>query len=924
MAQAGSIKEISGSVSARTSQGQVRELNVGDLVYENELIVTSDGSSVTIELDNGKTINLSENAQILIDESVIGVVDARDAVVSEVEGLQAALEAGEEIGDEEATAVGEEDDGFDYDLPYYAGDQTRGEVGSYLFPTKYGSAEEVIPEETGEIEEVVPTTLPSANPDVDETSEGVEGDGAVTEGNVLENDLSGDGAIIVTAVGGSTDNVGVPITTDLGGTITINADGSYSYLPPAQTDHSQGEVHDIINYTITNTDGNSATTTLDINVLDTAPTAAPDSNTVVEGGSLTVSAAAGVLANDVDSADGGTVVTTTSAMPGSLGGSLTIAADGSYVYTAPASVDHSDGVPDTEIFNYTIQDADGTPSTSSLTITLTDTGPTIAPMAAFVANSGDAVGNGLLNLISSADNPHTASFTSITDGDQLFSGTNEVTSGGEDVYLYTSGSADLEGWTQTGGSQAVKIFSITLNEADNTYTIDFHQKLDDGFDPTRVDFTNAPNAGQLDWIGYDTELNDWDLSSSVNDGSVDFLVRPTSDSSGQTINISGSGIGVGGNSISRGTGARIDIVEDLQYNGALDETDVNGFISDGPWDVTDFNFTLSQVQSTGTTIKISTWDGSAISAIDTDSIVVKDGDGNILIEKSTVADPLTDPYDYEVTEDSGYVTISGIDGDDVTALGGPTISFSAVGADTFNAVEIFNAGTDANDKFDLGVFGLEEEGTPGEPIPLSFDLEVIDSDGSIDPGTLNITVIPEGDIIDASSDTDGVALIGGSGDDTLIGGSGDDIITGGDGADKIDGGAGADTIVFDADDNTEGDIVTVNGGDGTDTLLVADASVLDFSNVENVEKIDLNADGVNQTISLTAADVLDMSGGSLEISGGGSTEDTVVLDAADNWDQVGNIFTADSGNEIVTVFGVSVEIGTEIHNFTDDGTEIIT
>jgi hypothetical protein len=62
---------------------------------------------------------------------------------------------------EEEIALGEEDDGFDYDLPYYAGDQTRGEVGSYLFGTEYGSAEEVIPEEAGEIEDVpvVPTGL---------------------------------------------------------------------------------------------------------------------------------------------------------------------------------------------------------------------------------------------------------------------------------------------------------------------------------------------------------------------------------------------------------------------------------------------------------------------------------------------------------------------------------------------------------------------------------------------------------------------------------------------------------------------------------------------------------------------------------------------------------------------------------------------
>jgi hypothetical protein len=52
MAQAGRIQTLSGPVTARTPQGQVRELHVGDIVYENELIETSNGAQITIVLNN--------------------------------------------------------------------------------------------------------------------------------------------------------------------------------------------------------------------------------------------------------------------------------------------------------------------------------------------------------------------------------------------------------------------------------------------------------------------------------------------------------------------------------------------------------------------------------------------------------------------------------------------------------------------------------------------------------------------------------------------------------------------------------------------------------------------------------------------------------------------------------------------------------
>ncbi|MCG8550504.1 MAG: retention module-containing protein, partial [Desulfobacterales bacterium] len=166
MAQAGTIKTITGNVNARTPDGQVRQLMAGDMVYENETIETAAGSELAIELNDGRTLNLAENSQVVIDETVVEAVAPQDAVVAEVRELQAALEAGEEIPDEE-TAAGEEDAGHNYDLAYYAGDQSGGQVDSYLFGTGYGDEDEDFPDIEGEEEPeaaVVPAPEPEPTP----------------------------------------------------------------------------------------------------------------------------------------------------------------------------------------------------------------------------------------------------------------------------------------------------------------------------------------------------------------------------------------------------------------------------------------------------------------------------------------------------------------------------------------------------------------------------------------------------------------------------------------------------------------------------------------------------------------------------------------------------------------------------------------
>ncbi len=123
MAQAGTIQQISGLVTARTPLGQVRELTAGDLVHENDLIETSDNAGVTVSLDSGRIIHLPETAQILIDESVTDVIDARDAtarpaVVQEVEAMQQSVDSGvldfSNVADVETTDLN--DDGADQTL----------------------------------------------------------------------------------------------------------------------------------------------------------------------------------------------------------------------------------------------------------------------------------------------------------------------------------------------------------------------------------------------------------------------------------------------------------------------------------------------------------------------------------------------------------------------------------------------------------------------------------------------------------------------------------------------------------------------------------------------------------------------------------------------------------------------------------------
>ncbi|MGE7989820.1 retention module-containing protein [Pseudomonas sp. NPDC089554] len=181
--------------------------------------------------------------------------------------------------------------------------------------------------------------------------------------------------------------VGFPqsTTTLLGNTLTITgynpATGvvSYSYSLLDNEGHPTGNGNNSVSESFTvvaqDTDGSSATGSLDVNIVDDVPQAIDDSNATTATEQHT-ELTGNVLTNDVQGADripSGPVVAGT--FVGTYG-TLVLAADGSYTYTLntsdPDFIGLKGGGNGVENFTYTLNDADGDSSTATLTLNITN------------------------------------------------------------------------------------------------------------------------------------------------------------------------------------------------------------------------------------------------------------------------------------------------------------------------------------------------------------------------------------------------------------------------------------------------------------------------------------------------------------------------------------------------------------------------
>ncbi|MEZ6095180.1 MAG: VCBS domain-containing protein [Pirellulaceae bacterium] len=320
--------------------------------------------------------------------------------------------------------------------------------------------------------------------------------GTDPSGNVLTNDTdvdSGDTKTVigvVTGVAGSASgNVGSALVGTYG-TVTLNSDGSYSYV----VDNSNAAVQalltysdtltDTFTYTMTDIAGATSTTQLTVTIHggNEAPDAIDDAATATEAGgdangTAGTNPSGNVLTNDTDLDSGdtktvvGVVVGSQSSATGNVGsalagsyGTITLNSDGSYSYV----VDNNNAAVQalrttantlTETFTYTMQDTAGLQSTAEVTITIQGTNDN--PVA--VANTATAIEDGgILNSTSGYD-PTGNVLTNDSDVDAG----ETLTVTGVALGVQSSASGNV------GSSVAGSYGSIVINsDGSYTYTVD--------------------------------------------------------------------------------------------------------------------------------------------------------------------------------------------------------------------------------------------------------------------------------------------------------------------------------------------------------------------------------------------------------------------------------------------------------------------
>ncbi|MGE9761616.1 retention module-containing protein [Pseudomonas sp. PDM20] len=177
--------------------------------------------------------------------------------------------------------------------------------------------------------------------------------------------------------------VGYQLTTDVGqgkGTLTFNANGSYSFDPGTAFDHLAAGAEETVTFTYQAKDNNGAlsdpqTVTITVTGTNDAPVAYADSATTEEN---TVFNGQVPTASDVDGSIAGYQLTTG---VGANNGTLTFNADGSYSFNPGKDFDGlAEGESRDITFTYQAKDDNGALSDPQ-TITITVTGSNDAPVA---------------------------------------------------------------------------------------------------------------------------------------------------------------------------------------------------------------------------------------------------------------------------------------------------------------------------------------------------------------------------------------------------------------------------------------------------------------------------------------------------------------------------------------------------------------
>ncbi|MGO3355379.1 MAG: VCBS domain-containing protein [Oceanisphaera sp.] len=357
--------------------------------------------------------------------------------------------------------------------------------------------------------------VPVAEPDEESVDEGALLTVNATDG-VLSNDKSGaDGwanagnavvGVVAGTGGGAVENgnVGNSIAGTYG-TLTLNADGSYSYQ--ASPDATTQDVQDVFTYTVKDADGDLVETTLTINVQDVTVAPTPATGEVKESG-LTGGTTEGSDHTTTGSLNLPAGQTAKAKTGDATHGTFEVNADGTYTYTL---TDKTVGDDVEDSFTYTSTDTNGNTVENTVTITIVDDEP-IAKDDTDTVAAGDYTaeeGNVITGEGTNEGAGGTGADSEGADGASL----TKVQFGTNEVQVPATGQATIEGDYGTliidaDGSYGYTrnpntpggvsdVFTYTLTDGDDdeataTLTIDIENST-----PEITDLTLAVDGGEL-------------------------------------------------------------------------------------------------------------------------------------------------------------------------------------------------------------------------------------------------------------------------------------------------------------------------------------------------------------------------------------------------------------------------------------------
>jgi VCBS repeat-containing protein len=267
----------------------------------------------------------------------------------------------------------------------------------------------------------------------------------------------------------------VLVTPPASGTLTLAADGGFTYTPPA------GDTGPVT-FTYVADDGidESAPATVTITVTNRPPVAVNDGPyATFRNQPLTVPAGTGVLANDTDP-DGDPLTVTAVTQPTGGAGTVTVNANGGFTYTPTT------GYTGTTTFTYTAGDGLAT-DTANVTINVTNRAPIANPDAYSMFRNGTlttTTANDVLTNDTDPDgDPLTVTLgTDVANGvldlqpDGSFTYTPDLDFFGNDTFTYTASDGELSSAPAT-----VTITVTPVNDApvavDDAYATAFETEL---------------------------------------------------------------------------------------------------------------------------------------------------------------------------------------------------------------------------------------------------------------------------------------------------------------------------------------------------------------------------------------------------------------------------------------------------------------